>query len=109
MDSGSHRQLLRSRGHSAKQLCAERHRNRIRLQVRDESGFKDKIANLKGLDERLSKDLSSEDANVFVTNWDTARNEGALTYKDGAKYQLANAFMLAYDSAPHSDLRLQVE
>ena len=59
--------------------------------------FKDKIANLKGLDERLSKDLSSEDANVFVTNWDTARNEGALTYKDGAKYQLANAFMLAYD------------
>ena len=34
---------------------------------------------------------------MFVTNWDTARNEGALTYKDGAKYQLANAFMLAYD------------
>ena len=59
--------------------------------------FKDKIANLKGLSERLSKDLSSDDANVFVTNWDTARNEGALTYKDGAKYQLANAFMLAYD------------
>lgn len=59
--------------------------------------FKDKIANLKGLNERLSKDLASEDANVFVTNWDTARNEGALTYKDGAKYQLANAFMLAYD------------
>lgn len=59
--------------------------------------FKDKIANLKGLSDRLSKDLSSEDANVFVTNWDTARNEGALTYKDGAKYQLANAFMLAYD------------
>ena len=58
--------------------------------------FKDKIANLKGLNERLSKDLASEDANVFVTNWDTARNEGALTYKDGAKYQLANAFMLAY-------------
>lgn len=72
--------------------------------------FKDKIANLKGLDERLSKDLSSEDANVFVTNWDTARNEGALTYKDGAKYQLASAFMLAYDyGTPTSDLRLQVE
>ena len=34
---------------------------------------------------------------MFVANWDTARNEGALTYKDGAKYQLANAFMLAYD------------
>lgn len=59
--------------------------------------FKDKIANLKGLSDRLSKDLSSDDANVFVTNWDTARNEGALTYKDGAKYQLANAFMLTYD------------
>lgn len=59
--------------------------------------FKDKIAKLKGLNERLSQDLSSEDANVFVTNWDTARNQGALTYKDGAKYQLANAFMLAYD------------
>lgn len=59
--------------------------------------FKDKIANLKGLNERLSKDLASEDVNVFVTNWDTARNEGALTYKDGAKYQLDNAFMLAYD------------
>lgn len=59
--------------------------------------FKDKVANLKGLSDRLSKDLASKDANVFVTNWDTARNEGALTYKDGAKYQLANAFMLAYD------------
>ena len=58
--------------------------------------FKDKVAKLKGLNERLSKDLASKDANVFVTNWDTARNEGALTYKDGAKYQLANAFMLAY-------------
>lgn len=59
--------------------------------------FKDKVAKLKGLNERLSKDLASKDANVFVTNWDTARNQGALTYKDGTKYQLANAFMLAYD------------
>ena len=58
--------------------------------------FKDKVAKLKGLNERLSKDLASKDADVFVTNWDTARNQGALTYKDGAKYQLANAFMLAY-------------
>ena len=46
--------------------------------------FKDKVAKLKGLNERLSKDLASKDANVFVTNWDTARNQGALTYKDGA-------------------------
>lgn len=59
--------------------------------------FKDKISKLKGLSDRLSQDLSSENANVFVTNWDTARNEGSLTYKDGSKYQLANAFMLAYD------------
>lgn len=59
--------------------------------------FKDKIAKLKGLSDRLGADIPSEDANVFVTNWDTARNQGALTYKDGAQYQLANAFMLAYD------------
>ena len=36
LDSGSHRQLLRSRGHPAEQLRAERHRDRVRLQVRNE-------------------------------------------------------------------------
>ncbi|WP_026647354.1 alpha-amylase family glycosyl hydrolase [Bifidobacterium minimum] len=55
--------------------------------------FKGKISNLKGLSSRL---IDSDSANVFVTNWDTARSEGALTYKDGARYQLANAFMLSY-------------
>ena len=35
-------------------------------------------------------------ASVFVTNWDTERNNMTLTYKDGDAYQLANAFMLAY-------------
>ncbi|NEG69258.1 type I pullulanase [Bifidobacterium choloepi] len=65
--------------------------------------FKGSIAQLKDLSTRLGDTSSnqyaipSEDANVFVTNWDTARSEGALTYKDGAVYQLANAFMLAYD------------
>ena len=35
-------------------------------------------------------------ASVFVTNWDTERNNMTLTYKDGDAYRLANAFMLAY-------------
>ncbi|WP_188355659.1 type I pullulanase [Galliscardovia ingluviei] len=55
--------------------------------------FKGSIAELKDLSQRL---LPSDQANVFVSNWDTARNSSTLTYKDGARYQLANAFMLAY-------------
>ena len=65
--------------------------------------FKGKIAKLKDLSTRIG-DLSSnpnaiasKDANVFVTNWDTARNDGAITYKNDSMYALANAFMLAYD------------
>lgn len=65
--------------------------------------FKGKIAGLKDLSMRIG-DLSqnpnaveSKDANVFVPNWDTARNDGAITYKNGSMYALANAFMLAYD------------
>ena len=65
--------------------------------------FKGKIAALKDLSTRIG-DLSqnpnaveSKDANVFVPNWDTARNDGAITYKNGSMYALANAFMLAYD------------
>ncbi|PLS28322.1 Amylopullulanase [Bifidobacterium anseris] len=65
--------------------------------------FKGKIAELKDLSARIG-DLSSnpnaiasKDANVFVTNWDTARNDGAITYKNDSMYALANAFMLAYD------------
>ncbi|PAU67482.1 type I pullulanase [Bifidobacterium criceti] len=65
--------------------------------------FKGKIAELKDLSTRIG-DLSSnpnaiasKDANVFVTNWDTARNDGAITYKNDSMYALANAFMLAYD------------
>ncbi|WP_033518825.1 alpha-amylase family glycosyl hydrolase, partial [Bifidobacterium cuniculi] len=65
--------------------------------------FKGNIAGLKDLSTRIG-DTSSNKlavpsalANVFVTNWDTARNDGAITYKDGSMYSLANAFMLAYD------------
>ena len=65
--------------------------------------FKGKIAELKDLSTRIG-DLSanpnaieSANANVFVTNWDTARNDGAITYKNDSMYALANAFMLAYD------------
>lgn len=38
----------------------------------------------------------SDQAVVFVDNHDTQRSEPTLTYKDGAAYDLANAFMLAY-------------
>ncbi|MFR0558136.1 type I pullulanase [Pseudoscardovia radai] len=58
--------------------------------------FNGNVTSLKGLADRLNGDLSSNDANVFVTNWDTERSSGTITYKDGGKYQLANAFMLAY-------------
>jgi pullulanase len=55
--------------------------------------FKGKIAELKGLSGRL---IPSVHANAFVTNWDTERQDGTLTYKDGSRYQLANAFLLGY-------------
>ena len=58
--------------------------------------FNGNVTSLKGLADRLSGDLPSNDANVFVTNWDTERSSGTITYKDSGKYQLANAFMLAY-------------
>ena len=46
--------------------------------------------------------LDSDQAAVWVTNWDTERNSSALTYRKGSKYLLANAFMLAYDyGQPH--------
>lgn len=40
--------------------------------------------------------LPSHKARTFVDNWDTERNNTTLTYKDGALYALANAFMLAW-------------
>ncbi|MUH59058.1 alpha-amylase family glycosyl hydrolase [Bifidobacterium canis] len=61
------------------------------------------INGLSDLNERLGSTkrnpyaIPTKLANVFVTNWDTARNGQAITYKDGKTYQLANAFSLAYD------------
>ncbi len=40
--------------------------------------------------------IDSNKAQVFVSNWDTERGSQTLSYKDGKKYILANAFMLAY-------------
>ncbi|MEE1296244.1 MAG: type I pullulanase [Bifidobacterium sp.] len=65
--------------------------------------FKGNIAGLKDLSTRIGDTSSnklavpSDKANVFVTNWDTERSDGAITYKDGSMYSLANAFMLSYD------------
>jgi alpha-amylase len=43
--------------------------------------------------------MSSSIAAVFVDNHDTERNGASLSYKDNAKYTLANVFMLAYPYA----------
>lgn len=40
--------------------------------------------------------VESDKAAIFVTNWDTERGNSVLTYKDGRRYALANAFMLAW-------------
>lgn len=48
------------------------------------------------LDEITSNLVSGSQASVFVTNWDTERDGSTLTYKDGDRYTLATAFMLAY-------------
>ena len=40
--------------------------------------------------------VESNKAAIFVTNWDTERGNSVLTYKDGRRYALANAFMLAW-------------
>lgn len=56
--------------------------------------FNGDISNLKGIDDGL---LPSDKATVFVSNWDTARGSETLTVDSGSKYELATAFMLAYD------------
>ncbi|MDE5641400.1 MAG: alpha amylase C-terminal domain-containing protein, partial [Bifidobacterium castoris] len=68
------------------------------------SALRGDVSSLTDLVERLGDTgrnpfaIPSKDANMSVTNWDTARNDRqAITYKDGALYPLANAFMLAYD------------
>lgn len=57
--------------------------------------FSGSIDNLKHITDGL---ISNKSAAIFVTNWDTERDNATsvLTYKDGKLYELANAFMLAY-------------
>ncbi|MFF4715995.1 carbohydrate-binding module family 20 domain-containing protein [Streptomyces eurythermus] len=55
----------------------------------------EKLAELKNFGEAWGY-VSSGKAAVFVTNHDTERNGGSLTYKDGANYTLAHVFMLAW-------------
>ena len=57
--------------------------------------FSGSIDNLKHIADGL---IPNKSAAIFVTNWDTERDNATsvLTYKDGKLYELANAFMLAY-------------
>ncbi len=57
--------------------------------------FSGSIDNLKHITDGL---IPNKSAAIFVTNWDTERDNATsvLTYKDGKLYELANAFMLAY-------------
>jgi pullulanase len=62
------------------------------------SNFKGQIKNLRSLGESWGL-LPSDRAIVFVTNHDRERNQGGsgtLTYRDGARFDLANIFMLAH-------------
>ncbi|MEI2659498.1 MAG: hypothetical protein V9G11_05675 [Bifidobacterium adolescentis] len=47
----------------------------------------------------ITSDLldDADNATVFVSNWDTARGSETLKPVSGARYELANAFMLGYD------------
>ena len=57
--------------------------------------FSGSIDNLKHITDGL---IPNKNAAIFVTNWDTERDNSTsvLTYKDGKLYELANAFMLSY-------------
>ncbi|NHD17341.1 MULTISPECIES: alpha-amylase family protein [unclassified Actinopolyspora] len=52
------------------------------------------VADLRNLPEETN--LDSEQAVVFVANHDTERDSPPLSYRDGAAYDLANAFTLAF-------------
>lgn len=69
--------------------------NEFEYSYRLRNYFYGSIENLKHITDKL---ISSKKAAIFVTNWDTERDNASrvLTYKDGKKYELANAFMLAY-------------
>ena len=57
--------------------------------------FNGSITDLKYITSDLLK--RSDDATVFVANWDSARGSETLSPTSGARYELANAFMLGYD------------
>lgn len=62
------------------------------------SNFKGQIKHLQTLGESWGL-LPSDRAIVFITNHDRERGHGGtgtLTYKDGARYDLANVYMLAH-------------
>ncbi|CAM3197111.1 carbohydrate-binding module family 20 domain-containing protein [Stackebrandtia soli] len=64
--------------------------------------FKDgQLVALQGFQDQML--LSSSDAMTFIDNHDTQRNgRAALTYKDGARYFMAEAFMMAHPyGTPH--------
>ncbi|SPT53708.1 Pullulanase precursor [Actinomyces bovis] len=64
--------------------------------------FSDKLASLKDLPTR-SDLLPSEQAHVFVDNWDTERNNSTMTYHWNDVYTLGNIFMLAH---PYGDVNV---
>ena len=69
--------------------------NEFQYSYRLKSDFYGSISNLKNITNDL---VTSDKASIFVTNWDTPRENyvRTLTYKDGPRYELANAFMLGY-------------
>lgn len=60
------------------------------------------VAELEGLADEMQ--LTSEQAVVFVANHDTERSSPTLTYEDGAAYDLANAFAMAF---PYGTAKIQ--
>lgn len=69
--------------------------NEFQYSYRLKNDFYGSISNLKSITNGL---VPSDKASIFVTNWDTPRENyvRTLTYKDGPRYELANAFMLGY-------------
>lgn len=69
--------------------------NEFQYSYRLKNDFYGSISNLKNITDGL---VPSDKASIFVTNWDTPRENyvRTLTYKDGPRYELANAFMLGY-------------
>ncbi|WP_222598255.1 alpha-amylase [Lentzea tibetensis] len=57
--------------------------------------YNEKLAYLRNFGEGWGY-IGGSSAVVFVDNHDTQRNASTLSYKDGARYQLANTFMLAW-------------